>query len=101
MNFRPNCNWRDVVIVLVICPTLGGTLPPDVKTVNSLGSPKFARLSILNPSALNCMVSLSLTLFDFNNERSTVARPGPISTFLPTLPYCPGGGTAKAAGLKY
>src|SRR6266852_1721926 len=99
MNLTPNCSWRDVVEVLVICPKLVGVEPPCSNTVTMSGSEKFARLNRLKASALNCTVARSPILLDFKSEMSTVNTPGPINTFLPTLPNCPAGAIVNAFGL--
>src|SRR6476646_4822766 len=51
-SFSPNCTCREVVVVLVITPSVGET--PDGVNTTSLGMLKFARLSKLKISARNC-----------------------------------------------
>src|SRR5260370_17587354 len=86
-NFTPNCICRDVVDVLVITPAVGET-PVGVK-VRAFGVLKLALFRILKISTRNCTLSRSRIRVSFRRDKSSVAKPGPLTVFLPTFPYKP------------
>src|SRR6185437_6621767 len=63
-----------------------------------VGRPKFARFKTLNISALNVAFTVSLKLKLFSSDKSTSASPGPMTVFLPRVPYVPASGTVNAHG---
>src|SRR4029077_6591231 len=52
-------------------------------------------------SARNCTVKFSETLVFLKSDRSTSAKPGPVSVPRPTLPKVPKAGSEKAFGLNH
>src|SRR5665213_64890 len=100
-SLKLNCTWRDAVDVCVNVPATGEGAPAaDVNTIR-LGVFKFVLFSRLKISARNCIFIRSNTCVSFSTEKSHVPSPGPVNTFLPTLPNVPESGTTNAAGLNH
>src|SRR5690348_14462290 len=94
-NFSPSWIWRDVVDVAVITPAVGlGVVDAELNTT-AFGVAKFARFRRLKNSARNCRLTRSEIAVFFSSDASSSASPGPTSTFLPTFPYVPLGGTTN------
>ena len=66
-----------------------------------LGVAKFVWFKILNNSALNCRLILSVMGVTLENDISKLTKSGPVYIPLPRLPYVPGTGRAKAFGLNH
>ena len=79
-------------------PAVGLMADPENRI--GFGEPKFERLNMLKNSARNCKLVRSVKLVFLKTDKSTSARPGPVSVFLPKLPQVPGTGKRKAFGLS-
>src|SRR5215831_14235505 len=101
ISFKPNCNWRAVVEVLVIAPAVPET-PVGVKVIR-LGVLKLARLRMLKNSARNCRLSRSRSCVFLMAEKSQVTSPGPTRLLREALPQNTlfGGGCRKTLGLYH
>src|SRR5579863_7644990 len=56
---------------------------------------------MLNPSARNWTLALSVTGKFLNREKSMLMLPGPVNVLRPTFPNWPDAGFVKAAGLNH
>src|ERR1700730_11509106 len=70
---------------------------PKIRT----GRLKFGWFRVLKASTRNSNIWLSRKLHFFCNDRSTFAKPGPITTFRPEFPKLYGAGSAKALVSKH
>ena len=71
--------------MVVIRPVFPYRTPLELKA-NVSGVPKLARLNRLKNSARNCRLVPSVIRVFLISEKSTVAKPGPITVFRPKLP---------------
>src|SRR5215813_8709534 len=81
--FTPSCTWRDALVVRSTWPAVASGASFCVAPANTglLGTAKFARLSTLNTSNLNCSFVSPFNDWFFTSEASTFAKPGPRRKF--------------------